>query len=134
VTFSDGTSLQMTPSHPIWTNNGWRSLDPIISLDEHGILPSWLQIGDKVESYFGTIEVTDIQEMIIPKHFDTFDFEVEDCHTFLAEGIPVHNALLTGGSGPARDDGGGPGGSKAKGNATWMNPTRKSYAKGVTTG
>jgi intein/homing endonuclease len=96
VTFSDGTILKMTPSHPILTTKGWRSLDPIISLDEHGILPGWLEIGDSVISYNGEVQITDIQELSVPKNFDTYDFEVEDCHTFLAEGIPVHNAMITG--------------------------------------
>lgn len=129
ITFSDGTTLKMTPSHPILTTKGWRSLDPITSLDEHGILPTWLEIGDKVNGYYGEVEIVNIKELPVPQDYDTYDFEVEDCHTFLAEGIPVHNAIITG---PAYPKGAAT--SKAKGSATWLNPMGQTFAKGNVTG
>lgn len=38
--------------------------------------------------------VVAIKEHIIPDHYTTYDFEVQDCHTFTAAGMVVHNVKV----------------------------------------
>ena len=93
VTFSNNTVLNMTPGHPIMTTDGWKSRDIENSLYEHNTIATWLEIGDKVININGTeIYVINIEEKNIPNNFDTYNIEVETCHTFLANGFVVHNA------------------------------------------
>jgi hypothetical protein len=55
ITFSNGVTVGATPSHPFLTLDGWKSRDPITSLDQHGILPAWLEIGDTVIGLYGNV-------------------------------------------------------------------------------
>ena len=114
ITFSNGLTLGMTPGHPILTIDGWKSRDIENSLYEHNVIASWLNIGDIVIGYEQNTKIINIQECIIPEHYDTYNIEVETCHTFMVEGLVVHNmkaevAFGTGGlndfTGPAWLDG-----------------------------
>ena len=93
VIFSNGLVLNMTPGHPILTTEGWKSRDIENSLIEHNTITTWLNIGDTIINISNnSIQVVDIQEKNISDNFDTYNIEVETCHTFLVNGLVVHNA------------------------------------------
>ena len=91
ITLSNGLVLGITPGHPILTTEGWKSRDLENSIEEHGVIATWLNIGDIIIDYFGNVSIVNIQERDIPISYDTYNIEVEDCHTFLADGVVVHN-------------------------------------------
>ena len=111
VILSNNVVLKITPGHPILTTEGWKSRDIENSLYEHNTIATWLNIGDQVIGYSGIVVVENIVEMEIPNNYITYNIEVEVCHTYLADGIVVHNMKMyaTGGlnteTGPAWLDG-----------------------------
>ena len=40
------------------------------------------------------MKVIAIVSRAIPEHYDTYNIEVETCHTFIADGMVVHNAKV----------------------------------------
>lgn len=95
IYLSNGTILQATACHPILTTEGWKSLNYEIALFEHEIETSPLKIGQKVicqndENIFIT---NIIWKKDIP-HFTTYNITVEDIHTYIANGIIVHNMSM----------------------------------------
>ena len=91
VILSNNVILKITPGHPILTTEGWKSRDIENSLYEHNTVATWLNIGDQIIGYSGLTIVKDILEMEIPNNYVTYNIEVEICHTYLADGIVVHN-------------------------------------------
>ena len=90
IKFSNGIELKVTPGHPILTTEGWKSLDIENSLYEHGVEATLLNVNDEVLNYFGNTFVKEIQYM--PElDYIVYNLEVDECHTFLASGIVVHN-------------------------------------------
>lgn len=95
ITFSNGIKLGITPGHPFLTATGWKSRDIENSLWEHGVEATWLEIGDEIISYNNnSVKVVDIKELNIPEHYDTYNLTVETCHTYMVEGLVVHNAKV----------------------------------------
>lgn len=94
ITFSNGTVLGITPGHPILTVDGWKSRNINESLYEHGVIATWLSIGDIVVTYQGNTTITDIQNVNITSNYTTYNLEVKDCHTFLTDEIVVHNTMM----------------------------------------
>ena len=83
--------MSMTPGHPILTTEGWKSLDLDNSVYEHGVKTTLLNINDEVLGYNGNAFVTKIVNINIPTNYTVYNLEVESCHTFLANGMVVHN-------------------------------------------
>jgi hypothetical protein len=77
IEFADGTILNVTPEHLIYTTQGWISAGKL-DLNSQVYGESWsLKTVWNIES---KKEWTDV-----------FNFEVADYHTYYAEGIAVHN-------------------------------------------
>ena len=91
IYLSNGIKLGITPGHPIMTTQGWKSRDIENSLYEHGVIASWLNIGDTVLSFGNNAMVLAIKELEISDNFDSYNIEVEDLHTYIADGVVVHN-------------------------------------------
>ena len=91
VTLSNGVTMSMTPGHPLLTTKGWKSLDIENSLYEHGVVASLLNLGDRVLGYHGNALVIAIKWVNIPDDYVVYNLEVEYCHTYLANGMVVHN-------------------------------------------
>lgn len=91
VVLSNGKKLQLTPSHPLLTTEGWKAGDIDMALKEHNVVASLLKIGDTVIGYDDNAIITQIKEMSIPSNFTTYNAEVAVYHTFVAEGIVTHN-------------------------------------------
>ena len=92
VLLSNGIIMSMTPGHPVLTTEGWKSLDLENSIYEHGVKTTLLKINDEVLGYFGNAFVKEIINVDIPADYIVYNLEVESCHTFLANGMVVHNA------------------------------------------
>lgn len=92
VTFGNNIRLGMTLGHPILTLNGWKSRDLNESYDVHGVIATLLNIGDIAIGLYGNQQVINIHEFDYNDLYDTYNIEVETCHTYIANGIVVHNA------------------------------------------
>ena len=93
IKFNNGNKLLITPGHPIYTIEGWKSRDLQNSLYEHNTVASLLNINDYAIGFNNQQnQIISIKELYIPKDYTSFNIEVEDCHTFVANNIVVHNA------------------------------------------
>ena len=93
IKLSDGTTLGITPGHPILTTNGWKSRDIENSLWEHGTVATLLEVGDEVIGINENAFVEEIDELDIPENYTTYNLEVDIYHTYIVDGIVVHNAV-----------------------------------------
>lgn len=92
IKFINGNNLLITPGHPILTYNGWKSKDIENSLYEHNTIVTYLNIHDLVIGYYNQFNnIISIKEVNIGNNYISYNIEVEDCHTFIANGIVVHN-------------------------------------------
>ena len=91
IIFQDNISLELTPGHPILSQFGWRSLDTLNSLFEHGVVVKELQYNDIILGYNNNYSVKSIQEVNIGNNYTSYNLEVEDYHTFITNGIIAHN-------------------------------------------
>jgi len=89
--FDNGTILHATPNHPIYTSEGWKSRDIYTSFKESKIETDWLRIGDTIITDNNNTKLVSIKELNIPEHYTTYNLAIKDCHTFIANGIVVHN-------------------------------------------
>ena len=98
VELVDGTILRITGDHPIFTNRGWVACDNSSSnYDIDGIQEKKdLQIGDKVKTEKGFVEVSNITYDDYQNGFEVFTFTIRNNHNFFANGIMVHNADCSG--------------------------------------
>ena len=62
-----------------------------------------MEIGDIAIGQYADQLIINVQEMEIGKHYDSYNIEVETCHTFLAGDIVVHNAKVRFASGGIAD-------------------------------
>ena len=93
VEFANGSKLDMTDYHPIYTENGWRS----ITDNKY----EKLVVGDRVKTDNGWTEITNIELYILDEPITTYTLalkdldEINDIDTndnFYANNIVVHNA------------------------------------------
>lgn len=92
ITDDYNNTLTMTPSHPILTTEGWKSRNPTTALREHGIETGWLHVGDELIGYQYNSKVTNIKEIGVGENYDTYNIAVHNFHTYITNGIIVHNA------------------------------------------
>lgn len=100
LTFSDGTVLLTTDSHPIATTQGWKSISPeSTALENPGLPVTPLTIGDAIYTVSGiTCYLASIQKREIAQ---VYNITVDTAHTYYANNILVHNAkgFTSGGEG-----------------------------------
>lgn len=85
----DGNTLTLTDSHPIMTEEGWKSLSPASTKRENlDLAVSPLQIGDCIHTRDGFCALSAIEPREIVQ---IYNITVSDPHTFYASGILVHN-------------------------------------------
>ena len=93
LTFANNTTIELTPGHPLYSTKGWKSLDIKNSLLEHTTVATLLKIGDIIINIDGSSMLTNIEYLETENNYTSYNLEVEDCHTFLANGFVAHNAL-----------------------------------------
>ena len=91
LTFNTGDILELTPGHPLYSTSGWKSLDIANSLWEHNTIATFLQKNDTIININQNAQVIDIEYLNIGLNYDSYNIEVEECHTFLASGFVAHN-------------------------------------------
>ena len=91
IIFQDNIYIELTPGHPILSQFGWRSLDTLNSLFEHGVIAKELQYNDIILGYNNNYSIQLIQELNIGNNYTSYNLEVEDYHTFITNGIIAHN-------------------------------------------
>jgi hypothetical protein len=93
--FADGTSIQCTPEHPFWIiDKGWCSFDPTSSMELHDLEVAQLIEGDIALNEFDEhITIEGITEIVSKKPTKVYNLEIEDNHTYYANGILVHNKV-----------------------------------------
>ena len=92
IYLENGLILGMTASHPILTTTGWKSLNYEIALEEHEMETEPIEIGQEVILAVGTSKVTKIEYRKDIENYDTYNITVSEAHTYIANGIIVHNA------------------------------------------
>jgi hypothetical protein len=95
--FADGTSIQCTPEHPFWIiDKGWCSFDPTSSMELHDLEVAQLIEGDIALNEFDEhITIEGITEILAKKPVKVYNLEIEDNHTYYANGILVHNKIVS---------------------------------------
>jgi hypothetical protein len=92
LTFDNGNILTLTDSHPIMTEQGWKSLHPRATKQENPDLTvSTLHIGDRVHTTGGMVKLVGIRPGEIVQ---IYNITVGEPHTFYASGILVHNKTM----------------------------------------
>lgn len=94
ITCSDGTVLEMTAYHPLYTKDGWKSLTNYKGYDE-------LVVGDIVKTIDDWSEIVSIERTTLKTPINTYTINVKDYNEtvdvdtndgFYANGILSHNA------------------------------------------
>ena len=93
--FENNFILDLTPGHPLLSAiDGWKSLDTQNSLYEHGTITTLLNLNDEIINISGNSKVVGIEKLQIDDNYNSYNIEVETCHTFLANGFVVHNRKI----------------------------------------
>ena len=92
LTFNNGIILELTPGHPICSTNGWKSLDILNSFYEHETIASLLNINDTIIGIDNNAILINIEYLTIGNEYISYNIEIEDCHTFIANGLVAHNS------------------------------------------
>ncbi|PIV08468.1 hypothetical protein COS52_02545 [Candidatus Roizmanbacteria bacterium CG03_land_8_20_14_0_80_39_12] len=130
LTFVDGTTLRLTNEHPLFTKEGWKSINPKKTAEENPqLVVGELKIGDFVFTNRGTY--TKIISMhYIPGNVQTYNLKkVSRYRNFFADSYLAHNKKTTydvdgnrdgiiGDQCPAKGCGSGGGGKEECGPAT----------------
>lgn len=86
----NGNQAFFTPNHPFLTLTGWKSLDPVKSMEESpGLVVTKLKVGDVLVKSYGlepllTLDFTVVQEKV-------YNFTVTGEHVYIADEYVVHN-------------------------------------------
>lgn len=106
ITFSGGAELSLTDEHPLYTENGWASIDPGFTLEKYGMKTDKLRVGTKVlgsdEEWYTIVKLLTLLED--QKMYNLA--KVEPAETFFADGFLAHNKPVT--QSESSDPGGDP--------------------------
>ena len=98
VTFNDDSFIELTSGHPFLTQKGWASYDNSKTRKENlynGAELYQLEIGDSClcqDNTYKTIKAIEYENI---GNVDVYDFTIEKAHTFIGEGIVLHNAMTS---------------------------------------
>ena len=91
IVFEEGGTLRLTNEHPVYTSEGWKSIDPIETLNENLLLNvGRLEVGDLVRFVDGESELVGVScwtETVKTYNLKT----IFPDNTFYAGGVLVHN-------------------------------------------
>jgi hypothetical protein len=87
----NGSKYFVSASHPFLTEQGWKSLDPMVSVRENpGLKVTQLSEGDVVLSRQGSVRLHSIRA--VENSEMVFNFRTDGNHSYIADGFKVHNA------------------------------------------
>jgi hypothetical protein len=103
-TFNDSEHYFFTSEHPFMTEQGWKSVKPEKTKERDGIelyeqLEGALEVGDKLVTGDGLIEITDIKskEMNDP-NIPLYNFNISNDKSYIADNYVVHNKCFLAGT------------------------------------
>ncbi|MFZ5951983.1 MAG: hypothetical protein ACOYXC_14845 [Candidatus Rifleibacteriota bacterium] len=118
ITFENGSILQLTNEHPLLSRQGWASIDPEATLEDHGMKVKTLRVGSQVRHFEKEwlkiksiyTETTEIQVFNLAR--------VEPAQTYLAGQFVAHNKPDSefNNENPGGESGGGEGANTGTGN------------------
>lgn len=92
LAFEDGSTLELTREHPLYSEDGWKSLSPEeTALENDELEVKELRLGDKVLNSKGNyVKITGID--YAEKQVQTYNLKrVSDCNNFFANSYLAHN-------------------------------------------
>jgi len=95
LSFADNSFLKLTNEHPVWTDEGWKSINPEATYEEGGLIVGELEVGDDVIGYggYGGKEKEIAEISCQSGIFQTYNLKkISKTHTFYADGVLVHNS------------------------------------------
>jgi hypothetical protein len=92
LTFQDSTTLRLTSEHPLYTQEGWKSIDTQKTYEDIPTLPvTQLKVGDKVLNRYGKY-ITLTSMLYIPGRVQTYNLKkVSAYNNFFADSYLAHN-------------------------------------------
>ena len=87
------TGIEFTPEHPFLTKEGWKSLVPDPTQEPYKTEqePKVLQVGDEINRNGNWISIESISVVRSDSDEKVYNITVEGIHSYLANGIVVHN-------------------------------------------
>lgn len=91
IEFEDGDKLEVTKSHPLMTDTGWKAIDVGAAAKEKESVPvTKLEVGDRMVKVDGTNPV--VSEIACwDEQVQTYNLTVDNDHTYFAGGYLAHN-------------------------------------------
>src|SRR5262245_41349423 len=86
LSLANGMTVHCTPDHPIFTQRGWVNAEDLTDRDDIATLAKKGMAGETL------MEWTLLDSFDIDGEEPTYDFEVPGAHSFIANGIAVHNS------------------------------------------
>src|SRR5262249_18610151 len=84
---ANGMTVRCTPDHPIFTQRGWLNAQDLTAADTVAVLAKrWSDDADVA------VDWTVLDSFVLDGREPTYDFEVPGAHSFIANGIAVHNS------------------------------------------
>jgi hypothetical protein len=92
INFTNGQTLRLTSEHPLFTDGGWKAIDPVKSKDDTPYLPvTLLEKGDVVPREDGITAEVDYYACWSERQ-QTYNLELDGgVNTYFAEGFLAHN-------------------------------------------
>lgn len=92
----NGSEFFVTPEHPFYTADGWKSIDPTAFINKHPELSkemglSYLQPGDIIVHLDGPVTVKTIESADFADDMVVYNFMLDGNQTYYADGYLVHN-------------------------------------------
>ena len=92
VNFTDGSDINLTDEHPLFSPNGWKSIDPKKTFqDIPSLSVTALKRGDKIVKYDDTLVIVK-SFYCWPETIQTYNLILDGgIHTYFADGLLAHN-------------------------------------------
>ena len=100
----NGSTPFMTNDHPVFMKDGtWKSYDPEATKKKYIKLSTWdigkLEVGDIIQTNDGIgFEITSMSEHSGDKNLQVYNFSLDGNHTYVADGLVVHNKCFIAGT------------------------------------
>ena len=91
IKYTNGESLKVTKGHPLFTQNGWKAIDTEEAAKEDpGVPVTTMNVGDFMKKDTGSWDqITNIS--CKNETIQTYNFTVDNTHTYFAGGFLAHN-------------------------------------------
>ena len=94
IDLKSGRKLIVTDSHPLFTRDGWKALDPekVIEEHHHSVETTTLTADDEILGMDGYVGIESIRYRNDLSDCTVYNIDVEEIDNYIVEGIVAHNA------------------------------------------